>query len=405
MDFIPHIEIYPNYEDGIFDDYDGTQKIATNSYLRDGNIIYLMGGTVLCKYDISDGVSPKLLNKADIASDHTGDPTMDFIRKESAHSTAIVDIGDYLVISLRGGGGGVKNMADGVIVGNISIISKETLEKVKELNFENRVTYITKYKDLLIVSFHFHGFYIYKISNDADIISCIFKHIAEEKPRTARAIEFQNSEVFEKEAGKINIAFAVYSYGIAVFNYDLENNSLSPCCALNPIDIPDMYDPESGIKNTVFGLTSKGNFVYGGITPGNNRFREKYKDVDWNRYDNRGIIYGPHDRLSGEYYHLELPNIDKPEYIGVIAGDPSPSFLCTVGNLLLFNLDKQGLGIARIENDGKLTYVGRALEDRDGRMLTYRIYFDGEFLYTSYKMPVPSADKPPVFRIYKVRST
>ena len=127
MDFIPHIEIYPNYEDGIFDDYDGTQKIATNSYLRDGNIIYLMGGTVLCKYDISDGVSPKLLNKADIASDHTGDPTMDFIRKESAHSTAIVDIGHYLVISLRGGGGGVKNMADGVIVGNISIISKETL--------------------------------------------------------------------------------------------------------------------------------------------------------------------------------------------------------------------------------------------------------------------------------------
>ena len=49
MDFIPHIEISPDYEDEIFDDYDGTQKIATNSYLRDGNILYLMGGTVLFK--------------------------------------------------------------------------------------------------------------------------------------------------------------------------------------------------------------------------------------------------------------------------------------------------------------------------------------------------------------------
>ena len=405
MDFIPHIEIYPNYEDGIFDNYNGTQKIATNSYLRDGNVLYLMGGTVLCKYGIIDGESPKLLKRADITSDHAGDPAMDFIRKESAHSTAIVDIGDYLVISLRGGGGGVTNMADGVIVGNISIVNKETLEKVKELNFENRVTYITKYKDLLIVSFHFHGFYIYKISNDADIISCIFKHIVEEKPRTARAIEFQNSAVFEKEAGKINIAIASYSYGMTVFTYDLEKNRLSPCCELSPKDIPDMYDPESGIKNTVFGLTSKGNFVYGGITPGNNRFREKYKGVDWNRYDKRGIVYGPHDRLSGEYYHMELPDADKPEYIGVIAGDPSPSFLCTAGNHLLFNLDKQGLGVARIENDGKLTYIGRALEDPDGRMLTYRIHFDGEFLYLSYKMPVPSAEKQPVFRIYKVRST
>ena len=404
MDFIPHIEIYPNYEDEIFDDHDGTQKIATNSYLRDGNILYLMGGTVLCKYDISDGDSPKLLKRMDIASDHTGDPAMDFIRKESAHSTAIVDIGDYLVISFRDSSGGVKDMADDVIVGNISIINKETLEKVKELNFENKVTYITKYKDILIVSLHFHGFYIYKISNDADIISCIFKHIVEEKPRTARAIEFQNSVVFEKEAGKINIAIASYSFGITVFTYDLKDNRISKCCELNPKDIPDMYDPESNIKNTVFGLTSKGNFVYGGITPGNNRFREKYKDVDWNRFDKRGIIYGPHDRLSEEHYHMELPDADKPEYIGVIAGDPSPSFLCTVGKRLLFNLDKQGLGIARIENDGALTYIGRALEDSDGRMLTYRIHFDGEFLYTSYKMPETCADTPPVFRIYKVKS-
>ena len=159
MDFIPHIEISPDYENGIFDDHDGTQKIATNSFLKDGNVLYLMGGTVLCKYDISDSGNPKLLNRADIAADHMGDPKMDYIRKESAHSTAIVDIGDYLVISLRGGGGGVTNMADGVIVGNVSVVNKETLRKVKELNFENRVTYITKYKDLLIVSMHFHGFY------------------------------------------------------------------------------------------------------------------------------------------------------------------------------------------------------------------------------------------------------
>ena len=415
MDFIPHIEIYPNYEEGIFDDYDGTQKIATNSYLRDGNILYLMGGTVLCKYGISDGESPKLLKRADITSDHAGDPAMDFIRKESAHSTAIVDIGDYLVISLRGGGGGVTNMADGVIVGNISIVNKETLEKVKELNFENRVTYITKYKDLLIVSFHFHGFYIYKISDDADIISCIFKHIVEEKPRTARAIEFQNSAVFEAEAGNINIAFASYSYGITVFTYDLENNLLSPCCDLNPKALPDMYDAESGMKNTVFGITSKGNFVYGGITPGHDRFYETYKDadpkraeklkkVDWSRFDRRGVIYGPHNRLAEEHYHMELSDIDKPECYGAFAGDPAPSFLCTAGDYLLFNLDKQGLGVAKIENDGKLTYIGRTLEDPDGRMLTYRIHFDGEFLYTSYKMPIPNEDKPPVFRIYKVRN-
>ncbi len=405
MLFAPYMEIYPNYEDGFFDDYDGTKKIATNTYHKDGNVLYLMGGTILCKYDISDIKTPRLLDRKDIAADHTGNPAMDYIRKESAHATAIVDIGNYLVISLRGGGGGVTNMADGVIVGNISIVSKETLEKVKEFNFENRVTYITKYKDLLIVSLHFHGFYFYKISNDSDIISCVFKHISVEKPRSASTREFQNSEVFEVEKGKINIAFASYIYGISVFTYDLENNVLSPCCALDPKVFQDMHDIETGVKNTVFGLTAKGNFVYGGISPGNNRFREKYKDVDWNRFDKRGIIYGPHDRLAEEHYHMELPHRDKPEYIGVIAGDPSPSFLCTVGHHLLFNLDKQGLGVARIENDNKLTYIGRTLEDPDGRMLTYRIYFDGEFLYTSYQMPVPNADKPPVFRMYKVKST
>ena len=176
-----------------------------------------------------------------------------------------------------------------------------------------------------------------------------------------------------------------------------------------------MYDAESGMKNTVFGITSKGSFVYGGITPGHYRFYERYEDadpkrverlknVDWNRFDKRGIIYGPHDRIAEEHYHMELPDIDKPECYGAHEGDPSPSFLCTVGDHLLFNLDKQGLGIARIERDGKLTYIGRALEDPDGRMLTYRMHFDGEFLYLSYKMPVPSAEKPPVFRIYKVKS-
>lgn len=404
MNFIPHMEIYPNYEEGLFDNYNGTQRIATNSFLKDGNILYLMGGTVLCKYDISDSEDPRLLNRADIAADHTGDPAMDYIRKESAHSTAIVDIGNYLVIALRGGGGGVKNMADGVIVGNISIVNKETLEKVKELNFENRVTYITKYKDLLIVSLHFHGFYIYKISKNSDIISCIFKKILVEKPRSALSREFQNSEIFEVGKNKINIAFASYIYGISVFTYDMENNTLYPCGELNPKVFHDMHDPERGIRNTVFGLTAKGNFVYGGISPGNSRFKEIYKDVDWNRYDKRGVIYGPHDRLEEEHYHLELPNADKPEYIGAITGDPSPSFLCTVYDYLLFNLDKQGLGVAKIENDGKLTYIGRTLEDPDGRMLTYRIHFDGEFLYTSYKMPIPNEDKPPVFRIYKARN-
>ena len=44
------MEICPNYEDGLFDAYNGTQKIATNSFFRDGNMLYLMGGTVLCKY-------------------------------------------------------------------------------------------------------------------------------------------------------------------------------------------------------------------------------------------------------------------------------------------------------------------------------------------------------------------
>lgn len=402
MLFSPYAEIYPNYEDNIFSDYDGTRRIATNSYLRDENILYLMGGTVLCKYDIHDIQSPRLLKKTDVTSNHTSDTDTDHIHKKSAHSTAIVDIGKYLAVSLRGGGGGVTNMADGVTVGNISIIDKVTLEKVKELNFENRVTYITKYKDLLIVSLHFHGFYIYKINNDSDIISCIFKHIEVEKPRSASTREFQNSTVFEAGKDKINIAFASYLYGISVFTYDLESNRLSYCCELNPKLFPDMHDDESKVKNTVFGLASKGSFVYGAISPGNNRFREIYKDVNWKRFDKRGIIYGPHDRLTEEHYYMELPDSDKPEFIGVISGDPAPSFLCAANDHLLFNLDKQGLGIARIESDNRLTYIGRTLEDPDGRMLTYRIHFDGEFLYTSYKMPVPNADKPPVFRIYKL---
>ena len=254
----------------------------------------------------------------------------------------------------------------------------------------------------MIVSLHFHGFYFYKIGKDGDIITCIYKHIAVEKPRSAATKEFQNSAVFEADEGKINIAFASYSYGISVFTYDIERNTLAPLCELDPKVFPDMHDPLSGIKNTVFGIASKDRFIYGGITPGNNRFRERFQSVNWEKYDKRGIIYGPHDRLSEEHYHLELPSADKPEYVGVIAGDPSPSFLCTVEGYLLFNLDKQGIGMAKIEDDGKLTYIGRALEDSDGRMLTYRIHYDGELLYTSYKMPIPDAEKPPVFRIYRV---
>lgn len=398
MLFTPYMEIYPDYDDN----YDGTRSIATNSYLKDGNILYLMGGTVLCKYDISNKHQPKLLKKVDIAADHTGDPGTNYIRKGCAHSTSIVDIGKYLVVSLRDSSGGITNMAEGVIVGNISIISKETLEKVKELNFENKVTYITRYKDLLIVSMHFHGFYFYKISNTADILCCILKYIEIEKPRSTSTREFQNSTIFEVDGKKINIAMASYKNGISVYTYDLENNCVSTCCELNPEVFPDMYDVETGVRNTVFGLTAKGNFVYGGITPGNNRFREQYKNVDWKRFDKRGIIYGSHNRLSEEYYHMELPDEDKPKYVGVIAGDPSPSFLCTAGSYLLFNLDKQGLGIARIEDDNKLTYIGRTLEDPDGRVLTYRIHYDREFLYTSYKMPVANAEIPPVFRVFKV---
>ena len=402
MLFTPYMELYPDYEEGIFDDFEGSKKIPTNTYLKEGNILYVMGRTVLCKYDISDPNAPKLLNKADIAADHTAPPSTDYIRKESAHSTAMVDIGDYLVISLRGGGGGVKNMADGVTVGNISVVDKKTLNKVKEINFENRVTFINKYKDLLIVSLHFHGFYIYKITSDDNVISCILKHIFVEKPRSASTREFQNSTVFELEPGKINIAFASYIYGISVFTYDYENNLISPCSELNPGVFPDMRDASTGAKNTVFGITAKDGFVYAAITPGNSRFNEKYKNVNWARFDKRGIIYGPHNRLEEEHYHMHLPECDKPEYIGAITGDPAPSFLCTVGSYLLFNLDKQGLGIAKIESDGRLTYVGRALEDPEGRMLTYRLHFDGEFLYTSYKMPIPGTDIPPVLRIYKV---
>ena len=404
MIFTPYMELSPDYEEGIFDDFDGAKKIPTNTYFREGSILYVMGRTVLCKYDISDPGAPLLLGKADIAADHTGDPATDYIRKESAHSTAMVDIGDYLVIGLRGGGGGVKNMADGVTVGNISIVEKGTLKKVKELNFENRVTYINRYKDFLIVSLHFHGFYIYRISNDADIISCILKHILVEKPRSASAKEFQNSAVFELESGKINIAFASYIYGVTVFTYDYESNLIYPCSELSPGVFPDMRDASTGAKNTVFGITARDNFVYAAITPGNSRFNERFKNVDWARFDKRGIIYGPHNRLEDEHYHMELPECDKPEYIGAILGDPAPSFLCTVGSYLLFNLDKQGLGIARIEDDGRLTYIGRTLEDPEGRMLTYRIHFDGEFLYTSYRVPLPRANTPPVLRIYKVEA-
>ena len=404
MNFTPYMEISPNFEEDIFDSKEQPRRSATQAFYREGDILYLMGRTILCKYDISNRNSPRLICKADIAADHIGAPDIDYIRKESALPTAIVDIGDYLVISLRGGGGGVKNMADGVTVGNLSIVSKKTLEKVKEFNFENRVTFITKYKDILIVSFHFHGFYFYKITGDGDIISCIYRYIEVDKPRSASTREFQNSAVFEAEDGKINIAFATYNYGISVFTYNPKSNVLSPCSNLHPNTFPDMYDKESSVKNTVYGIASKGDFVYGGLSTGNKRFKEEFKDINWERFDKRGILYGPHNKLTEEHYHLELPDADKPEYVGAITGDPGPSFLCTTDNHLLFNLDKQGLGVAKIENDGKLTYVGRILEDTDGRTLTYQIKFDGELLYTSYKMSVPNEYTPPVFRIYKLES-
>ena len=255
MLFTPYMEICP--------EYDKTGLIPTSAYLKDGDILYLMGGTVLCKYDVSSRLNPKLLKRVNIAEDHTGELQKDYIRKGCAHATAIVDIGKYLVVSLRDGSGGVTNMADGVIVGNISIISKETLEKVKELNFENKVTYITKYKDLLIVSLHFHGFYLYKICDNTEILSCILKHIEIEKPKSTTTREFQNSMVFEVNAEKINIAMASYKNGISVYTYDLTDNRVSFCCELNPEVFPDMYDAETGVRNTVFGLTAKGNFVYG----------------------------------------------------------------------------------------------------------------------------------------------
>ena len=404
MIFKPYLELFPCYEEGIFEDFNGIPKIATNFSLREGSTLYLMGNTILCKYDIADPENPKLLKKADIAADHGADPAMDFIRKDCAHATAMVDLGQYLAISLRNSGGGVGNMDDGVIVGNLSIIDKETLETVEELNFENKVTFIEKYKDLLIVSLHFHGFYIYKLRDDAELLSCIFKYIEVERPRSTKTREFQNCAIFEGEPGKINIAMASYKFGIHTYTYDLEKNCLVSCGELNPLAFPDMKDPETGAMNTVFGLAAKGNFVYGGISPGNNRFRERYQEVDWKRFDKRGIIYGPQERLEEEHYHLELPDCDKPAYIGIIAGDPAPSFLCVAGDYLLFNLDKQGLGMAKIEKDGKLTYKGRTLEDPQGRQLTYQLSFDGEFLYTSYRDLLENEEKPPVFRMYRMEN-
>ena len=272
MQFTTHLKISPNYEEGVFPADRMPSRSATNTSLRDGSILYLMGRTVLCKYDVSDASEPRLLKKVDVAASHPTEDTTDYINKYNAHSTAILDIGKYLAVSLRGGGGGVKNMADGVVVGAVVVIDKESLTVVKELCFENRVTYINRYENLLIVSLHFHGFYIYEITDD-EIISCVCKHIEEEKPRKATTREFQNCAVFDAEDGKINISFASYLYGICTYTYDKRAKAISYCCELNPKAFPDTYDPKSGVTNTVFGLTSKGGFVYGGITPGNNRFR------------------------------------------------------------------------------------------------------------------------------------
>lgn len=385
MTFTPYLELSPPY------------ATATNYSLRDGNVLYLIGGTVLCKYDISNPKSPVLLGMTDVLADHTA---TEFLQNGTAHATAMVDLGEHLAVSLRNSGGGVANMDDGVLVGNLSIIHKATLEKVGELNFENKVTSLTRYKDLLIVSLHFHGFYIYKI--DGTALSCLFKHIEIEKPRGASTIEFQNCAVFEQKPNKIHLAFASYNNGISTFIYDLKENTLTRGGELHPSLFPDTVESLKGAKNTVFGLTAKGNFVYGGLSTGNKRFREQFKDLDWARYDKRGIIYGPHDRLEEEHYQMVLPECDKPLFIGAIAGDPAPSFLCTAEDYLLFNLDKQGLGIAKIGEDGKLTYLGRALEDPDGRQLTYHLHYDGQFLHTSYKV-IPEGPLQPVFRMFTVK--
>lgn len=404
MIFKPCLELSPCYEEGIFEDFNGIPKIATNFSLRDGNTLYLMGGTILCKYNISNKQSPILLKKTDIVADHTGDSAMELLCKGCAHATAMVDLGQYLAISLRNSGGGIAGMEDGMIVGNLSIIDKESLKKVKELNFENKVTFINKYKDLLIVSLHFHGFYVYKLTGDTDILTCAFKYIEVEKPRSSGTKEFQNCAVFKIGEHKLNIAFASYNNGISVYTYDLKKNSVTPHGELHPKTFPDMVGRIKGEKNTVFGLASKGNFVYGGLSTGNNRFRENFQHIDWARFDKRGIIYGPQDHLEEEHYHMELPEEDKPKFIGVIAGDPAPSFLCTAGDYLLFNLDKQGLGVAKIGPDNKLTYIGRALEDPEGRQLTYQLHFDGEFLYTSYRDLVENEKNPPVFRMYRLEN-
>ena len=386
MRFIPYAEIYI------------PESTAIQAALRDGTALYVTSGTTLYKYDLSDPQSPQLLKTAELSAGHSGET--DYIRSGSAHVTAIVDLGNFLALSLRDSSGGVTNMADGAIVGALSVVRKDTLERVTELNFENKVTHITRYKDLLIVSLHFHGFYIYKLTGDSTVLSCIYKYVETEKPRSASIREFQNSAVFEMEDGKINIAMASYSYGITVYTYDLAKNCITPRAELSPKVLPPLQDAPPKGKNKVFGLTAKGRFVYGGVSPGNNLFREQYKELDWEKLDQRGILYGPHDRLTEEYYHLPLPAQDKPAFIGVIAGDPAPSFLCVAEDHLLFNLDKQGLGIAKIEADGKLTYVGRELEDSEGRQLTHCLCFDGDYLFAAYKMPVADPAKPPVLRLF-----
>ena len=139
------MEISPNYDEETLKSCNGIQTIPTHAYYREGSILYLIGSTVLCKYDISDPHEPKLLAMRDIASEAIADPASNYIRKKAAHATAMVDIGRHLVISLRGGGGGVTNMDDGVIVGSLRVVDKQTLEPVKALDFENRVTYIIRF--------------------------------------------------------------------------------------------------------------------------------------------------------------------------------------------------------------------------------------------------------------------
>lgn len=395
--FTPIAEICPDFA-GFAGAY--RNNIGVNAYVKDGSYLYLMGSTILQKYDISDIHTPKLLCQTDVNADHLPDAPNDFLSGKHAHATALINGGQYLFIGIRGGGGGVSNMDDGVLVGNLAVVDKTTLKKVKEITFENRVTGITRHRDYLIVSLHFHGFYIYRL-NDCDILRLVATHIETEKPRRANTREFQNSVVVSADDTHIKMAFACYLFGIGVYDFNTKSASLTFSGGLNQNLFPHMSTPSPhSTGHTVYGIAGHAGWVYGGVSTGHNRFREAYQTVDWNVFDHRGVLYGPADKTTGEQYLMELPNEDKPTYTGMLGGDPAPAYLCVAEPYLLFNLDKEGIGVAEIQKDGKLTYLGRTLEDAEGRALSHNLQFDGQWLYAAYRHPLGEENIPPVFRIF-----